>query len=406
MTISFYLKLAVAIFFVAMPYFASATVEPEKISPVVRYVADQYGERLSKFNRKPLRPDTYEHHTHNIQRTLKNVDERRHASDKEKELILKAVMGSVVIHGNDSTYRLPAHRLKEGNSRFRHFEILRLTEKLAVDLMGQLSTGFMDINALTGYENLYDFSGKDVNIFKKWFEDVVNKHSPGLIKQMNRRVDGLRFDVQSVGRVGQMYETSTFGDIGAHSIAGRNVVFVSTYAICIPSVTYSVLIRIPGKSRYIVIQQPYFDNSQGSNYTIRAHALVNGETDPRDVNVNISITNGKNGKSEVGITNLESGRVYSHDRTFSPGNMCLTGLPDRSLENGEVFSFTSKINGDSKMIDTLHIITDNAYPAVTLAKTTSNLGDFLRRLSRVHEIFGADTLSHLAKMMAFIEGQI
>ena len=86
--------------------------------------------------------------------------------------------------------------------------------------------------------------------------------------------------------------------------------------------------------------------------------------------------------------------------------MWLTNLPDRPLEAGEVFSFVSKIDGDGKAIDTLHILAYDANSVVNLARGSSNFGDFLERLNRVHEIFGADTLSHLAKMMAFIEGRI
>ena len=39
-----------------------------------------------------------------------------------------------------------------------------------------------------------------------------------------------------------------------------------------------------------------------------------------------------------------------------------------------------------------------------MARNSENLGDFLQKLSRAHEIFGVDTLSHLAKMVAFMGG--
>ena len=86
--------------------------------------------------------------------------------------------------------------------------------------------------------------------------------------------------------------------------------------------------------------------------------------------------------------------------------MWLENLPKRPLEKDEVFSFVSHVDGDGKLIDTLHIVAYDAHSVVNLARNSLNFGDFLQQLSRAHEIFGVDTQSHLAKLMAFIIGTI
>jgi hypothetical protein len=402
---NFYLKLVVALF-VATPCFADG-VDTIRVEDSLRCPA---------FNANPFDVSGYAPRTAKINVILKeerNVVDRP-AKTHEKETILKAVMASVVIHGFDINQTSVFKKTLDINTALgQHFEILRLTEALAGGLMGQLDAGFMDIAALTGYENLYGFSGMGVDAYENWFRDVVNQHSPGL---MIKKIDCLSADVKSFTpqKVHELNEMIEFGTIEKKSITRQSVVFVSTYNLnAYQPISNGLFIHLPtrgGREKYIVIENPFFDDSitdgSRSPYTIRAHALVNGDAQPRNVNVNIAITSGLNKESEVGITNLQGGSVNSHDNTFSPNNMHLTGLPDRSLIKGEVFSFVSKIDGDGKRIDTLHVVAYDANSVVNLAKDSENLGDFLQRLSRAYEIFGADTLSHLAKMMAFIEGTI
>jgi hypothetical protein len=404
---NFYLKLVVALF-VATPCFADG-VDTIRVEDSLRCPA---------FNANPFDVSGYAPRTVKINGILKeerNVVDRP-ARTHEKETILKAVMASVAIHGFDTNQTSVFKKTLDINTaRGKHFEILRLTEMLAGDLMGQLSTGFMDIAALTGYENLYGFSGMGADAYENWFRDVVNQHSPGL---MIKKIDCLSADVKSFTpqKVHGLNEMIEFGAIEKKSITKQSVVFVSTYNLSVSDnrvMIFGLFIHLPalnGRERYVVIENPFFDDSitdgSRSPYTIRAHALINGDVQPRNVNVNISITSGKNGKSEVGINTSGGGSVNSHNNTFSPNNMWLTNLPERSLQAGEVFSFVSKVDGDGKMIDTLHVIAYDANSVVNLAKDSENLGDFLQQLSRTHEIFGADTLSHLAKMMAFIEGRI
>ncbi|MDP4725324.1 MAG: hypothetical protein NWS47_03430 [Alphaproteobacteria bacterium] len=412
MSIQFYLRLAVATFFVVTSCFADG----------VKVIGDEYNARLGAFNADPLNVSTYEPHTVKINGILKekrNVDVNRHASYMEKETILKAVMASVVIHGEDSTYRLPAHGLKESDSLYRHFEILRLTEELTGIYWAQfMSAGNIRIGELVD-SNLYAYSGLNWDVYSDWFKDVINEHSSGLAISHSpdlviKKTEGFLEDVKSFvpQKVDELNEMIEFGAIEKRSITKQSVVFVSTYNLNYQPITNGLFIHLPskdGREKYIVIENPFFDfidEDSRSPYTIRAHALINGDAQPRDVSVGISITNGENGESEVGITNLQGGSVNSHDGTFSPNNMWLTNLPDRPLKAGEVFSFVSKIDGDGKAIDTLHILAYDANSVVNLARGSSNFGDFLERLNRVHEIFGTDTLSHLVKMMAFIEGRI
>ena len=178
----------------------------------------------------------------------------------------------------------------------------------------------------------------DADVYENWFRDVVNQHSPGL---MIKKIDFLSADVKSFApqKVHGLNEMIEFGTIEKKSITGQSVVFVSTYNLnAHQPISNGLFIHLPtrdGREKYIVIENPFFDDSitdgSRSRYTIRAHALVNGDAQPRNVNVIIAITSGVNKESEVGITNLQGGSANSHDRTFSPNNMWLTSLPERSL---------------------------------------------------------------------------
>ena len=408
MNINFSLNVMLAVFLIATQCFADG----------VAYIANENENRCAKFNVNPLMPEAYTSHTENINDVLKektNVDAKRHATDNEKETILKAIMASVVIHGFDSTYRLPAHKIKVGDGLYQHFEILRLTEELTGGLLAQFNDGSMNIHALTGYENLYGFSGKDVNTFKAWFEDVLEKHRPSLWAQ---KVNSVSADLKlyQSKKVNGMNEMVEFGNIEKRSITGQSVVFVSTYNLNRHQIINNGLfVHLPakeGRERYIVIENPFFDDkiaetdSSRSPYTIRAHALINADSQPRNVSANTRISNGVNGGAIIEIDNTRGYSVHSHDGTFSPNNMWLENLPKRPLEKDEVFSFVSHVDGDGKLIDTLHIVAYDANSVVNLARNSLNFGDFLQQLSRAHEIFGVDTQSHLAKLMAFIIGTI
>lgn len=408
---SHYLKFVITAIILSAPCFADG----------VTIINNEHNERLAKFNAAPLAPETYTPHTMTINGILKNqnnVNAHRHATNTEKETILKAVMASVVIHGDNPSYRLPAHGLDQGGALYKHFEILRLTESLASDLMHQLSVGFMDLTQLTNYGNLYSFSGKNISDFKNWFEDVLAEHNAGLLAKMKAHLlQNIPSEVKNLTpkKVLDLNEMIEFGEIGKHSITRQSVIFVSTYNLNTHQIINNGLfVHLPpknGREKYIVIENPFFDaevaRSDGSwsPYTIRSHALINGDAQPRDVSINIAITDAKNGQTDIGISSSH-GSVNSHDGTFSPNNLWLTNLPERVLFQNEVFSFVSRIDGDGKAIDTLHILAYDANAAVNLARTSTNVDAFLQSLCIAHDIFGTDSLSHLAKMMAFIDGRI
>ena len=394
---NFYLKLVVALF-VAMPCFADG----------VDIIGKEYGERQGKFNADPLNDSAYMPHTETINGVLKeerNVVVDRAANDGEKETILKAVMASVVIHGFDASATSVFDKrstLTAGTMLGKHFEILRLTEALAGDLMAQLSTGFMNIAALAGYDDLYGFSGKGAGVFEGWFKDVVSKHSPGLAQRITLSLQKEHNDA---------FRITLFGDIATHHMMGYSAVFVSTYNTA--SFSNCVLIHLSdrgGRQRYIVIENPNYD---GGSYTIRAHPIVNGDSGDANPSANIEI---KCPSATISIDDSNKS-IHSHPRdysghietVFSPDNKHLSGISSSPLTESEFFSFVSNVDGIggcTTKVDTLHLITGKIDPIVELAKSSSNLGDFLQRLSRAHEIFGADTSSHLAKMMAFIVGSI
>jgi hypothetical protein len=236
-----------------------------------------------------------------------------------------------------------------------------------------------------------------------------------------------------------------FGDVGDHAIAGHETVFVSTYSLE-PPLKYCVIVRLPddhnGHQRRILMQNPPWDiNVDPSPFEIRAHPLFsNGD-------VGISITHGEYVKadgSSVVVTGSSSANINTHDGTFSPNDAHLQNLPDRPLEDDEIFSFASSVARGGIVVDTFHLlmgninriialseaflatdgrvelgdrlfgrkISESKYEQTELAKElraipNKTFGDFLKLLQHPFVIAKYSNLSpHLAKMMTFIEGRI
>ena len=142
-----------------------------------------YEQRRDIYNQNPI--DTslggYTHVINDVLKKKENVA-KRHAEKSEKEVILKAVMGTALVHLDEGTtsYLLPKHGLQAGDVLYKHYEILRLTEKLAREYADKSrEKGEIDLTVL-GYDILYAYSGIDQSMFSLWFKDILKEHSKGL----------------------------------------------------------------------------------------------------------------------------------------------------------------------------------------------------------------------------------
>ncbi|MES2253100.1 MAG: hypothetical protein V4482_05410 [Pseudomonadota bacterium] len=388
-----YLRFAPLAFFAITHYFAAAS-----IAHAVTYIEEQYDARCEALH---FQSETMPHTTH-INALLSDESKvaDRAADDAEKEIILKAVMASVFIHGvSDFPAIFDKRAHLAGDKRHNHFEILRLTTELAGDLLNPGDAA--SVLDLPKYTDLYTFSATNKDVFKRWFDDVCREHAA-------KTVDG-RLNV------------TLFGPVKSHWKTGYASIFVSTYNLTDGESMFRVIARLPNqgdRKRYVVIENPNWgthSNGGDSNspYTIRAHPIVNGNARDANTPETITITNGENNDITVGINELGSS-VHTHGGTFSPNNKHLTELPERALgrfgsgtkedlrEENECYSFVSHVGNT----DTLHIITGNPSPIVDLAAQAPNFDAFVARLSIVADIFGTNSPLHKAKIADFITGRI
>lgn len=142
-------------------------------------------ERCGLFNAAPTKESSYLKHTTEINQILSNekkVDHKRRASLVDKEIILKAVMGTVIIHGLTKRLTIFEHDVK--HVLYRHYEILRLTEELSYELVMQYKDKKKtDITCLDGYKNLYAYSGLEQKMLAAWFGEAMSAHQAGLNKR-------------------------------------------------------------------------------------------------------------------------------------------------------------------------------------------------------------------------------
>ena len=214
-----------------------------------------------------------------------------------------------------------------------------------------------------------------------------------------------------------------FGPIIPHDITGEGIAFVSTYNLSLPLVTM-ILVRLDdhrGHERYIVFQKPYFEINvekeaeDYSPYTIRSHPLIHLHG-AGGANVSITLSDAENisedGKLFMVTINDGNKAVSTHfDKagylTFSPNNMHLGGLPERLLNESEIYSFVSHIDGIDgldKKIDTLHILMGDSDLFFDMANgpEVCLFGDFIRLLETLCPVTMPSFVPHLAKIKRFL----
>ncbi len=125
--------------------------------------------------------------TLSISQLLSRVDPTRYATDEERRIILQAVMGSEItahIHNTEQQSRLglQPHRLTKTDSLFKHFEILRITEKLARAFAKHIKeVGCRLLDSVidtynTDFATLLSYSSVKKDTFVLWFKSVFEKH--------------------------------------------------------------------------------------------------------------------------------------------------------------------------------------------------------------------------------------
>lgn len=199
-----------------------------------------------------------------------------------------------------------------------------------------------------------------------------------------------RSDIQNLaGRYDPHFRSALFGTIDEHSLACYTHAFISTYNLDLQTSfsdsskkrigsRYATIARLPdinGRQKFVVFQYP--NNKDNTTYTVRAHAILQPHaTSQTNHNLSASITIGNQTSSNASIDIREGSRsVHIHDDTFSPNNMHLTGLPNRSLIHGEIFSFSSHVEADNGTnIDTFHMLLEENASALISKLAT----EFLR----------------------------
>ena len=177
--IKFYLKLLLLAFFAITNSFA------------VDMIKENDNTRCGFFNESPNDESRYLQNTAEINQTLgdeKKVNPKKSASVAEKEIILKAVMATFIIHGD--LHKLVTPTLGETHALYYHYEILRLTEELTHKLVSQYKDEKkIDIACFSGYENLYAYSGLEQQMLALWFTDAMFAHKAGIDKLMAEKVE-------------------------------------------------------------------------------------------------------------------------------------------------------------------------------------------------------------------------
>lgn len=155
----------------------------------VDFIKENYNMRCTLFKATPTEESLYLKHTQTIRKHTESindvlgdrskVNQKRPACKIEKEIILKAVMGTVIIHGQE--YKLALPKFDESHGLYRHYEILRLTEELSHKLATQYQNkSGIDRACLDDYEDLYAFSGLGRDIFDSWFYETIVAHKTGV----------------------------------------------------------------------------------------------------------------------------------------------------------------------------------------------------------------------------------
>ncbi len=388
--------------------------------PPIEHIQIMSGNRTYYFNNRETR-ERYAGITRKIDEVVlrKNVNTENKMGFPDKKIFIQSILSRVIIHGNESRYE--AHGIQSTDRRFKHFEIIRLAESFAAALLAQSECGFMDCGTLKGYSNLYSFSGISKDTYQEWFNEMLETHNGGLYKRMISRIDGLRdLPTRSAHNDSQ---NVIFGNIPVHGIAQRQIPFISTYDMTAyygkgvyRAGSLGILVKFRSTANhtsYIHIENPYFDTENRSPYTLRLHPVVHPNANEHtDINTGVDsqIIAGKNKTTTIGINDHDKS-VQTHGGTFSPNNKHLTGLPRRTLQNDETYSFISKNTWERKRVDVFHLLTNsNEYRYLFTDSQNNFYSDFymfLKYLTRHAYTQGTWPYykPHLHKMMAFIEGR-
>jgi hypothetical protein len=394
--------------------------------------------------------------TAGITKILKDPDrvsKTNYATNDQKKAIFQAIIAGTHIHelsyesgtSDDGPFYIPNHKLEPdvgaGGNRKRiiladanlqkHFDVIEQLQKILI----ANSRGKHIANK--DYKDLETLSGVDHGTLVNWYNEVLKKHRQGPnftppIPQLQQdllssidRIDKTTLDIPNTNEP-EVYSMA-FGNIPDNTLLdSRNknnaIVFIAAYGL-FSNTTTSCAVRIRlddknGRQRYIVIQpDDYLPNTPGSPHIVLSHAIINGNAPNRNVDVRIHIVNGDN--DTINVTMDETGSVYTHPAadgraSYSPNNMHIRGLPSRALNADEIYSFITRVDGDGKKVDTLHIVTGrNALtPFREIAQgkgwqgvPSENVHSYLERLALQTE-FDPFLFKHVKKMIDFAGGNI
>ncbi len=350
----------------------------------------------------------------------KNVNTEVRMDNPDKKIFIQSIMARAIIHGNESVYA--HHGLRSDDRRFKHFEIIRLTELFAVDLLKQSEYGFIDCDILTEYSNLYTFSGKSKNTYKQWFEEMLETNKGGLYKRVVSRINKVMSQLPKKS-MDHDSQNIIFGNIPVHGVAERQIPFISTYHMRGHQLSAEqkveiagILVKLPNHTlhqHYIHIEPPYFDEDNDSPYTLRLHPVVHPDANAHthsNTDVHSQIRAGKNKTTTITINDSDKS-VQTHDGTFSPNNKHLHGFPRRPLNDDETFSFVSVNTWDRQRMEVFHLLTTNQEYLTLFSESLTQYRDFYTFLQKLTENVythanWAYYKPHLHKMLAFIEGRL
>jgi hypothetical protein len=130
-------------------------------------------------------------HTTTINTILNNKNvSRRPAVLGEKKTILQAVMGTIIVHGDDLTYHLIDHKLSETDEFYKHFAILQFTQSFTKTCLDQInSKNTLDSISDSLYQDLYDYSGLSHKQMISWFTEMYAAHTSVILLKRTENSD-------------------------------------------------------------------------------------------------------------------------------------------------------------------------------------------------------------------------
>ncbi len=162
--------------------FAVITFSLVTQSFAMQAVRDNYRWRHEAYNPFPA-DDRIPGYTGELNKIFRNKPSNKPAKPEEKRDILKAVMATALIHGDDMS--LPAHGIDPNNvDLFRHYEILRITQKISQKLAADLVSDSLS-DVLNGIPNIDEvrsleiYGGITTENLIGWFNEALNEHIDG-----------------------------------------------------------------------------------------------------------------------------------------------------------------------------------------------------------------------------------